>query len=117
MLPDLFGLDHIILLLVVQELNNRHHCGRVVDLRVAVRRLARQLVDVLLHQVVHQGQAVAFPDAAFLRLGLQELLLHLLNAVSLCRGVEDFRWLSWCEQSGVDDIWLRLRTFPLFLVF
>ena len=114
MLPDLFGLDHIKLVLVAHELNNRHHCGRMVDLRVAVRRLARELVDVLLHQ----GQAVALPDAAFLRLRLQELLLHLLlNAVSLCGGVEYFWWLSWCEQSGVDDIWLRLRTFPLFLVF
>ena len=80
---------------------------------MTVRRLARQLVHVLLHQ----GQAVALPDAAFLRFGLQELLLHLLNAVSLCGGVEDFRWLSWCEQGGVDDIWLRLRTFSLFLVF
>ena len=113
MLPDLFGLDHIILVLVAQELNNRHHCGRMVDLCVTVRRLARELVDVLLHQ----GQAVALPDAAFLRLGLQELLLHLLNAVSLCGGVENFRWLSWCEQSGVDDIWFRLRTFSLFQVF
>ena len=114
MLSVLIGLDHIIFVLVVYELNSWGLC-RMVDLSVAVSGMVREAVGGLemggvgVGGVVGVGlyswKSVAFSHAALLRARLQNLLLHLPAVSFLWSRVENFRRLSRCEQGWVDDIW------------